>query len=46
MNFVCKKCEYSTTRKNDYNKHLKTKKHLNKNKIFECDCGKIYKYRS
>ena len=44
--YFCELCNYSTKRKYDYKKHLKTKKHLNKNKIFECECGKVYKYQS
>ena len=55
MNFFCEKCNYSTKRKNDFNKHLKTQKHMrNKNlkkevnytKKFLCECGKNYKYNS
>ena len=55
MNFLCEKCNYSTKRKNDFNKHLKTQKHMrNKNvkkedikmKTFFCGCGKSYKYNS
>ena len=52
MKFLCKKCEYSTKRKNDFYKHLKTQKHIkNKNENIEtnkflCECGKTYKYRS
>ena len=44
--FICKLCNYSTKRKYDYKKHLKTKKHNNINKKFKCECGKVYKYRS
>ena len=44
--YICKLCNYSTKRKHDYNKHLKTKKHINSNKIFICECGKVYKYNS
>ena len=44
--YVCKLCNYSTKRKYDYKKHLKTKKHINMNKTFNCQCGKVYKYRS
>jgi hypothetical protein len=48
--FECKKCNYNTCNKKDYNKHLKTKKH-NDNKMITknvhfCDCGKVYKYLS
>ncbi len=46
VKYVCKLCNYSTKRKYDYKKHLKTKKHINMNKKFNCECGKVYKYRS
>ena len=46
VQYICKLCNYSTKRKYDYKKHLKTRKHINSNKIFNCQCGKIYKYRS
>ena len=54
--FLCQKCDYSTSRKSSWNKHLLTAKHLNDNKMvtndnnfvdFSCEfCGKIYKYKS
>ena len=28
--FYCKKCDYSTSKKSSWNKHLKTKKHTTK----------------
>ena len=50
--FRCKKCEYATSRKSSYDKHLSTGKHkmvtngynepLN---VFECECGNSYKHR-
>ena len=51
--YGCKKCDYYTNNKKDYNKHLQTKKHnVDKclqdvdNKIpFICECGKSYSYR-
>ena len=55
MKFLCEKCQYSTKRKNDFYKHLKTQKHItnvrNKKKCppiknFLCECGKSYKYNS
>ena len=46
VKYICKLCNYSTKRKYDYKKHLKTKKHINSNKIFNCQCGKVYKYPS
>ena len=51
-NFYCIDCDYSTTRKYDYKKHLATDKHkkqcaeVKKAKTFTCkDCGKIYKHQ-
>jgi hypothetical protein len=55
--FICKKCDFNTSNKKDYTRHLKTKKHLsndsqcisNKNTQethYECSCGKIYKDNS
>ena len=48
--YSCKKCNFNSCNKYDYNKHLQTKKHndnkmLTKNVHF-CDCGKTYKYLS
>ena len=53
-NYVCEICDYVTSNRKDFNKHIKTKKHIyNTNKkniksditIFECICGKKYNYR-
>jgi hypothetical protein len=54
--FVCKNCDYNTSSKKDYNKHLATLKHKNQQMEtnlsqkspdeFVCECGKIYKERS
>lgn len=46
MRYFCKKCFYETEIKCNFNKHLKTKKHLNKNSKFICECGKEYKYNT
>jgi hypothetical protein len=64
QNFICLVCDYITCKKSDYEKHLTTDKHKNKEndstmvkndskkksqkitKIFECHCGKVYKYDS
>ena len=53
--YCCEKCDYSTSNRNDYNRHLSTGKHqmltnvdkkTQKNsKPFQCDCGKQYKHR-
>ena len=55
--FECKTCDYITIRKNDLNKHFLTAKHkmmtdsdrkvakVAKLAIFNCECGKSYKYK-
>ena len=51
--FVCKKCDYTCSRKFLWNQHIVTKKH-NDNKMIKydnknmhiCCCGKSYKYQS
>jgi hypothetical protein len=54
--FVCEKCNYSTSKKSDYSKHLLTRKHENVDKLFtandknpakkyECICGKQFSHR-
>ena len=54
-NFYCKNCDYTCTRKSDYNKHLKSIKHNTTNttkynkiqhKILKCICGKEYSHRA
>ena len=57
-NFVCKKCNFSCSKKSNYDNHLFTAKHKKQiNGIqmvyndttqisFECNCGKSYKYKS
>ena len=52
--FHCEKCNYYGKRKSQYERHLQTKKHLNKNasnfaskKVhYECACGKKYVHDS
>ena len=52
-NFYCEKCDYGCMQKNDYNKHLNTKKHnapkcsemLTKNHTFNCYCGREYNHK-
>ena len=54
--FLCQKCNYTTSRKSSWDKHILTAKHLNENKMvtngnkfvdFLCEyCGKGYKYKS
>ena len=51
--FYCENCNFNTSRKSHYDKHLLTKKHkyLQNNyavatkKKYVCDCGKEYNYR-
>ena len=55
--FLCEKCNYSTSRNSDYKKHLRSAKHnntTNYNKLqqnhsqkkYICDCGKQYNHRA
>ena len=51
MKFECVICNFRSNRKDNYNRHLKTKKHVeNTNNVkinnFSCLCGKFYKSRS
>ena len=52
--YLCEKCNYVTSSKKDYNKHLSTAKHKIltntdeigiKSQFHCCDCGKEYKHR-
>lgn len=50
IEYKCDKCEFKTYRESHWNRHLNTKKHkkyyiLNKDNLFECVCGKLYKHR-
>ena len=51
--FFCKKCQFKTSNKKDYNRHLLTSKHINNNEIVIktpehicINCGNQYKYQS
>ena len=54
--FVCIKCDFKSNKKNDYNRHLLTAKHLKitmdnnfthfTDKKFKCECSKEFKYNS
>ena len=56
--FYCKKCDYSSNRKSQWNRHLSTTKHKMDNmdnpvdniksskRIYKCVCGKEYKYNT
>lgn len=52
VSYICEDCNYSTSKKSQYNRHLLTEKHkrvikhnMISNDNFECDCGKIYKHK-
>ena len=50
--FICENCDYKCSKQSEYNKHLLTNKHKNlqnptteiSEKIYVCNCGKIYKH--
>ena len=54
--YTCKLCNYKTRNKNNFQKHLLTRKHENTTKYYEklqniseqyiCECGKTYPYRA
>ena len=54
--FVCKFCDFNTSRKSQYTRHLTTSKHKKSTNLnekvpessntYDCDCGKKYKERS
>jgi ATP-dependent 26S proteasome regulatory subunit len=55
--FRCEKCNYTTSRKSQYERHLTTRKHVlatngnifsskSSTASFQCECGKSYKDRS
>jgi len=54
--FICKYCDYTTSKKSSWSKHLKTKKHISKSlsildngKVaprFFCECGRSYQFQS
>ena len=54
--FFCEHCEFKCYKKSNYENHINTIKHQNlinpnanltkKSKLFECNCGKIYKHSS
>ena len=50
--FHCEKCNFTCSRKTDYNRHCKTKRHnankcyTNANTSFVCECGKVYSHKS
>ena len=51
--FICDKCDYSCSKKGDFNKHLRSKKHNTTNTTaiqqqlsYTCECGKVYNHRA
>jgi hypothetical protein len=49
-NFYCEKCDYICFRKNDFEKHLLTQKHIAQKCLvkvadYTCSCGKKYKHK-
>lgn len=47
--FLCEKCDYKCSRKNDFKKHLDSIKHNTtkiQQKIRSCICGKVYEHRA
>ena len=55
VDFFCKNCNYTTSRKSQYDRHLMTAKHKMLTNVdkkvpkssapFQCECGKQFKYR-
>ena len=56
-NFTCNLCDFTSSNKKDYNRHVQTKKHifnvsqgfstdLTQKNPYECNCGKTYKDNS
>jgi len=53
--FKCVSCDYSTSRKGNWKKHISTRKHgiltntdvfaTKSSKTYECDCGRFYSHR-
>ena len=54
--FRCEKCDFNTSNRRNYEKHLFTRKHKNNDKmmsnddiekssLYLCDCGKVYRHR-
>jgi hypothetical protein len=58
LKFFCLNCDFNCSKESDYKRHILTRKHKKlknanagltenaANKIFSCDCGKIYKHMS
>ena len=52
-NFVCEKCNFITSHKTKYDRHINTRKHImltstdekRTTALFVCECGKSYKHR-
>ena len=46
ISFNCESCNFSTTNKYDYKKHLSTKKHLKKNNKYKNNIESVKNYRN
>ena len=50
--FICEKCDFTCSKKGDYTRHIKSKKHNTTNttqiqqQIHQCECGKVYSHRA
>jgi len=56
--FVCEKCDFTTSKQNEYDRHIETNKHKRlhglqeqnsivvESKTFKCKCGKIYRHHT
>jgi hypothetical protein len=56
--FMCEKCDFTTSKQNEYNRHIQTNKHKRLHglqeqnsivvepKTFKCKCGKIYRHHT
>ncbi len=56
--FMCEKCDFTTSKQNEYDRHIETNKHKRlhglqeqnsiviESKTFNCKCGKIYRHHT
>ena len=56
--FMCEKCDFTTSKQNEYDRHIDTNKHKRlhglqeqnsvvvESKMFNCKCGKIYRHHT
>ena len=52
MKYYCENCNYNSSNKKDYNRHLTTRKHFMLTNAYEkthisfvCECGKVFKHK-